>query len=77
MKTLILASAAVLSLGIGSAFAATVDTAQPSQQQVALNAQANGTQSGSFYGAQANRHPSNGYVGGYQRVPSSSMWGGD
>jgi hypothetical protein len=80
MKTLILASAAVLSLGLGSAFAATTGT-QQGQQQVALNAQANGAQSGSFYGQTNDRaftaRGNGAYVGGYEPLPLNSMSGGD
>ncbi len=50
MKTLILASAAVLTLGLRSALAATADMAQQTQQQVAMNAQTSSRQTGSFYG---------------------------
>ena len=82
MKTLILASAAVLSLGIGSAFAATANTTQPDQPRVAMNAQNSGAQGTSYYGQQANNqgndaHRSNGYIGGYEPPPPNSMWGGD
>ncbi len=81
MKTVILASAAVLTLGFGSAFAATDDTAQQNQpqnqQQVAMSAQAAGAQTGSYYArsftARANNSP---HVGGWQPLPPNSAWRG-
>lgn len=77
MKTLILASAAVLALGFGSSFAATTDTAQQNQQQVAINAQASGSQTGSAYGQSFNAPANTPYVGGWQPLPPNSAWGGD
>lgn len=44
MKTLFLTSAVVLTLGIGSALAATTDKESQNHQQVAMNAQASGVQ---------------------------------
>ncbi len=82
MKTLILASAAALTLGFGSAFAATNDTAQQNQQlaqkQVAMSAQASAAQSSSYY-HQSFSAPTNtgAYVGGWEPVPSYSVSGGD
>lgn len=81
MTKLILAAAAVLSLGIGSAFAATTNGSQ-NQQQLAMSTQANGAQTYASYGqapasqTYGNQTP-NGYVGGYQPVPPYSSWGGD
>lgn len=72
MKTLILASAAVLTLGLGSAFAGTTDAAQQTQQRVAMNAQAGSTQTGSSYGNSFNQPGSSAYVGGWQPAPPDS-----
>jgi hypothetical protein len=78
MKTWILASAAMLTLGLGSAFAATNDTAQRNQEQVAMSTQASGAQTGSHYGQSFNAPANTGaYVGGWQPVPPNSMSGGD
>jgi hypothetical protein len=82
MKTLILASAAVLTLEFGSAFAATSDTAQQNQQQyhqqVAMSPRASGAQTGSAYDqsftAPANNTP---HVGGWQPLPPHSTSGGN
>lgn len=68
-----LASAAVLTLGFGSARAATTYAAQHNRQQVAMNAQASGFQTGSSVNVPAN----NAYVGGWQPVPPNSPWSGD
>ena len=73
MKTLILASAAVLTLGFGSAFAATTGTVQDQQQrQVAMNAQANGAQTGSYYSQPSNAPTSTAHVGDWQPVPAQT-----
>ena len=77
MKTLILASAAVLALGVGSSFAATTDAAQQNQQQVAINAQARGSRTGSAFRKSFNAPANTHYVGGWQPLPPNSGWGGD
>lgn len=77
MKTLMLASAAVLMLGLGSAFADTNASAQQNQQQVAMNAQPNGAQAGSYYGQSFNAPDNTGaYVGGWQPAPPNPTYGG-
>jgi len=72
MKRLILASAAVLTLGFGSAFAAT-DAAQQNRQHIAMNTQS----SGPYYGQSSNAPANTAHVGGWEPVPSDSMSGGD
>ncbi len=78
MKTLTLASAVVLTLGLGSAFAAMTDTAQQNQQQqVARRTQASGAQTGSSYGPSFTAPANEGYIGGAKRLPLNSTGRGE
>ena len=75
MKALILASDAVLTLGFGPAFVATKDTAQQSQQPLAMSGQASGAQTGSpAVHATGQQHP---HVGGWEPLPPNCASGGD
>jgi hypothetical protein len=78
MKTLILASAAMLTLSFCSAFSATTRTVRQNQQQVVMKAQTNGPQTGSSYTASSNG-PANtaAHIGGWEPLPPYSMSGGD
>lgn len=73
MKTLILASAAVLTLGFGSAFTATAGAAQPNQRHIAMNVQSRAAHDGQPSNAPA----TTAHIGGWEPVPPNSMWGGD
>jgi hypothetical protein len=77
MKILILASAAVQTLGFRSAFAATTDTRQQTQQQVAISAQTSAPQTGTFYDKSSDAPAPTVHIGGWQPVPPGSMSGGD
>ncbi len=78
MKTLILALAVVLTLGLGCAFAAMTDTArQNQQQQVARRTQASGAQTGSFYGPSFTAPANEGYIGGSKRLPPNPTGRGE
>ena len=73
MKTLILASTAVLTLGFGSAFAATTGAAQLNQRHIAMNTQS----SAAHYGQPSNAPANRAHIGGWEPAPPNSMWGGD